>query len=256
MRGRPGEALRAAGRGRPAQESSSARPSTSSCSRAGQPAVRGGGDRGPVGRRQVLAEQWQEGALLLGGLRVDGVGDGPAAVAKASRAGAVPATCHWRAAVATSRSMWSIRAQRAGPVVQRRPGPRRSGRRHRAQQRRPDGLALDGVVVQQHAADQLGVAGQRERALGLVGGRPGGQVGEQPQLAPDQLVQHALVGDGAAGRPVDAAPVRLSRRRSSAAGRGTGISAGRCGPRSGHGEHLVRRSAAAAGGPAGAMPGG
>ena len=97
--------------------------------------------------------------------------------------------------------------------------------RHGAQQRRPHGVALDGVVVQQHLADELGVPGERRGALRLVVGGPGGQIGQQPQLAPDQPVHHALVGDGAAGRPVAQRRCRVGRPTSSPAARGAGIRA-------------------------------
>ena len=58
-------------------------------------------------------------------------------------------------------------------------------------------------------------------ALGVVGRRPGGQLGQQPQLAADQLVQHALVGDGAAG-PSRSCGAAAVGRRPPRAGRGSG----------------------------------
>ena len=81
------------------------------------------------------------------------------------------ATAHCRAAVATSRSIWSIRgsppstpasAASTCPAGSRSTGDRRSAGHSRSRSTR--------VVVQQHPADQLGVPGQRGGVPGVAGG--------------------------------------------------------------------------------------
>ena len=216
----------------------------------GEPAVRRPGDHDPVAGLQVRVEQRQQRRAppRRSARRPRRPGRGRPRRRRPGPA-AVPATAHWRAAVETSRSMWSIRAQRAVQSSRAArisagasPGAARSSAGHTASRSTAWWCSSTRPIS---SACRVSVAVR----AGLVGGRPGGELGEQPQLAPDQLVQHPLVGDGAAGGWRRGRPAA-----SSAAGaRGPGIAAVRertaaavmCTPRSAVGP--VLRAAAGAG---------
>ena len=201
----------------------------------GEPAVRRVRRSPPSPRAgRWAAEQRQERALLVVGLRVDGVGERPGRpTRRPSRAGLGrrPPTAgrRWRRRAACGRSARSGRSTRRA-----RPGPRRGGsgtvRSSAGQTASRSTVWWCSSTRPIRSACRVSVGG----ALGLVVGRPGGQVGEQPQLAPDQLVQHALVGDGAAGDRScgDGAVPGAERRR--AAARGAGIRRGRADRGCGH----------------------
>ena len=184
-------------------------------------------------------------ALLLGGLRVDGVGQVEAGQRRRRRArSAVPATAHWRAAVRDvaqhvvdpGAAARSSRRPRAGRRRVRSPGTARSSAGQTASRSTAWWCSRTRPI---RSACRVSVGG----ALGLAGRRPGGQLAEQPQLAADQLVQHALVGDGAAAsrgrrRGRRAGAGRRSDRVGGRAERGSGIVHASVPTADGHGAHL------------------
>ena len=149
-----------------AQESSSARPSTSSCSRAESRQCDERGDRRPVRRAAgARPSSGRRRALLLGGLRVDGVGQVAAGRARRRPGrGAVPATCHWRAAVATVAQ--HVVDPGAAARSSRRAAARTSPARSPGTARSSAGQTASRSTVwwcRRTPADQLGVPGQRRR---------------------------------------------------------------------------------------------
>jgi hypothetical protein len=93
----------------------------------------------------------------------------------------------------------------AGPVGDGVAGAVHLAGREAAEQRRPQQLALGGVVLEQDAGEQVGVPGELGGAVGVLGRRPARQLGQHPELAAHGLVQHPLVGDrgGVARRVLD-----------------------------------------------------